>query len=59
MLIGEEIREVGRDVRRASIGQNERVVREVLGKEIMSTLKKMKGGKATGMDGIVVEILKN
>ena len=33
--------------------------RNVLGEEIMSALKKMKGGKAAGMDATVVDILKN
>ena len=35
------------------------VVREVVREEIMGALKKIKGGKTAGMDGLVVEILKN
>ena len=56
---GDEIREVGGDIRKDRIGENERVVREMVREEIMVTLKNMKGGKAVGMDGIVVEMLKN
>ena len=36
-----------------------RVVREVLRAEIMGAVKKMKGGKAAGIYGIFVEMLKN
>ena len=36
----------------------EKVVREVMREEKSGALK-MKGGKASGMDGIVVEMLKN
>ena len=32
------------------------MVKKVVREEIMGALKKMKGGKAVGMDGIVVEI---
>ena len=39
------------------IGENERVVREVVREEIMGALKRVKGGKAAGMDGIVVKML--
>ena len=42
-----------------TIGENERVVRKVVKEEIMGALKKMKNGRAAGMDGIVVGILKN
>ena len=59
LLNGDEIREVGGDIRRESIRENERVVREMVREEIMDALKKMKGGKADGMDGIVVGKLKN
>ena len=51
--------EVGRDVRRKRIGENERVVREEVTKEVMYVLKMMKGGKAAGMNNIMVERLKN
>ena len=56
---GGEIREVGGDVMNGTIGENERVVRKVVKEEIMGALKKMKNGRAAGMDGIVVGILKN
>ena len=59
LLNDDEIREVGGDVRRETIGDNERVVREMETEEIIGELKKMKVGKAVGMDGIVVEMLKN
>ena len=58
LLNVDEIREVGGGVKRERIGENEKVVREVVREEIMGTLKKVKGGKAAAMDGIVVEILK-
>ena len=48
---------IGGDVRRERIGENERVVREVVREEIMGALKRRKGGKAAGMDGIVVKML--
>ena len=35
LLNGDEIREVGGDIRRKRIGKNERVVREVVREEIM------------------------
>ena len=38
---GDEINEVGGDVRMASIGGNERVVRKVVREEIMGALKQM------------------
>ena len=44
LLNGDEIREVGGDIKRERIEGNERVI---------------KGGKAAGMDGIVVEMLKS
>ena len=50
----DEISEIGGDFRRARIGGNERVVRRVVREEIMGVLKKMKGGKAAGMDDYVV-----
>ena len=59
LLKGDEMGEVGGDIRRERIVENERVVREVVREEIMSALKKMIGGKAAGMDAIVVEMLKN
>ena len=46
-------------MRRKRIGENERVVREEVTKEVMYVLKMMKGGKAAGMDDIMVERLKN
>ena len=36
-------------------GNNERVVRKVVREEIMGALKKIKGGKAAGMDGTAVK----
>ena len=57
-LNGNIISEVRGDVRRGRIGENEREVRKVLREEILDALKKMEGGKADGMDGIVVEMLK-
>ena len=56
LLNGDEISEVGGDIRRESIGENERVV---MREEIMDVIEKMKGGKAAGMDGIVIGMLKN
>ena len=58
LLNGDEI-DAAEDVTRVSIRENERLVRKVVGEEIMSALKKMKSGKAAGMDGTVVEILKS
>ena len=58
LLNSDGIREVGGDIRWERIGENERVVRRVVREEIMGALKKMKGCKAPGMDGIVVEMLK-
>ena len=55
---GDEIREVGGDIRREGIGESERVVRELVREEIMVSLKKIIGGKAAGMDGLVVKIFK-
>ena len=43
--------------RKQKRNKNERVVREVVREEIMGALKRMKGGKAAGMDGIVVKML--
>ena len=54
LLSGDEITEVGRDVRRERIEQKERVVREVVREEIMGAIKKMKGGEAVGTEGIAV-----
>ena len=45
-------------VRRETIGENERVVREMVREEIKGALRKIKGTKASGMDGFVV-MLKN
>ena len=59
LLNGGEIKEVGGDVRRERIGENARVVREVVREEIVGALKKIKGGKAADMDDIMVDILKN
>ena len=59
LLNGDEIREVGGDVRRERVGENERVVRELMREEIMGTLKKMRSSKKPGLDGIMVKILKN
>ena len=56
---GDEIEELGDDVRRKRIGENVRLVREVVREEIMCALKEMKGGKTAGMDSIAVEMLKN
>ena len=39
--------------------ENIRLDREVVRDGIMGALKKMKGSKAPGMNGIVVKILKN
>ena len=47
------MREVGGDIREERIGENERSVRGLVREEIMGALKKRKGGKAVGMDGIV------
>ena len=58
-LLNGEIREVEGHVRRGRIGEDERVVKEVVREEIMGALKKMKDSKAAGMDGIVVKMLKN
>ena len=40
------------------IGGNKRVVRMVVRKKVMGVPEKKKGGKATGMDTIVAEMLK-
>ena len=58
LLNGDEIWEVGGDIRRERIGENKRVVKGLVREEIMGALKKMKGSKVTDMDGIVVEMLK-
>ena len=58
LLNGDEIREVGGDIRRERVRENEREVREVVREEIMVVLNVMKGGIAAVMDGIVVEMLK-
>ena len=39
--------------------ENERVFGEVVREEKMGSLKMMKGCKAAGVDGIVIEMLKN
>ena len=52
LLNVDEITEIG--IRRVRIGWNERVARNVVREEIMGELKKMKGGKAAGMDGIII-----
>ena len=44
--------------RRVKTGETERIVREMVREEIMGALEKMKSGKAAGMDGIVVKMLK-
>ena len=44
------------DISRERVGENEKVLRGLVREEIMGPLKKMKGGKAVCMDGIVVEI---
>ena len=54
VLNGDKINEVGGDDR-----GTERVVRKVVREEIIGGLKKIKEGKAAGMDIIVVEMLKN
>ena len=59
LLNGDEIREGGGNLRRERIGENARVIKEVVREEIMGVVKKMKGCKAVGMNGIVVEMLKN
>ena len=56
---GDVISERGEDVRKGRIGENERVVRNVLKEEIMCAIKRLKGGYAAVVDGIVVEMLKN
>ena len=50
LLNGDEIMEARGDVRRERIGESDGVVREVVREEIMGTLKKIKGGKAAGME---------
>ena len=58
-LNGEKISEMRGDVRRVRIRENERIARrKVVKEEIMGVLKKMKCGKAAGVEGIVVEMLK-
>ena len=59
LLNGDVICELGEDARKERIGENVRVVRKVVRKKMMRALKKIKGAKAAGMDGIVVEIWKN
>ena len=59
LLNGGEIMEVGGDVSRERTKENARVVREVVKEGKMSALKKIKGRKASGIDRILVEILKN
>ena len=58
LLNGDEIKEVGGDKRWERITEIERVVRGVVREEIRGARKKMKCGKAAGVDGIVVEMLK-
>ena len=58
LIDGEEISKVG-GVIRVGIGGNDRVVRKIVREERMGVLKKMKGGRAADMDGIVVKMLKN
>ena len=41
------------------IGENDKVVRKMGKEEIMGAIKKMKCGKAAGMEDIVVKMLKN
>ena len=53
------ISEVGGENRRGSAEGNERVARRAVREEIRSALKKMKGGKAVGLDSIVVQIFKS
>ena len=45
----DENSQVRENVRRVKTGGNERIVRKVKRKEIMSALKKIKSGKAAGM----------
>ena len=59
LLNGDEVSEVGVDVLRARIRGDERVVRKVGREETMGALKKMKGGKAAGVNAIVVKMSKN
>ena len=59
LLNGDKIKEVGGDIRRERIGENERVVKRVVREEIIGARKKVKGGKSAAMDGTVVEMLKN
>ena len=41
-----------------SAGESNKFLKKMTYEEIMGVLKKIKGGKAAGMDGIVVEMLK-
>ena len=41
------------------VGEIKKVVTEVVREKIIGALKKMKGGKAGVMDGIVIEMLNN
>ena len=47
------------DERRERIGENGKVVMEVVREEIIGALKKMKGSKAADMDDIGMDILKS
>ena len=40
------------------MGENESVIRKVVKEELMGAIKQMKGCKAAGMNGMVVEMLK-
>ena len=53
VLNGDEISEIGGDVRKARIGENERVARKGVREKIMDALKKKQGGKAVSMDSSV------
>ena len=57
LLNGDEITEVGGDVRRVRIGDNERLVRKVVREEIRGALKKMKDDKAADMDTNVEKLM--
>ena len=58
LLNGDVINEVGGGIRKRRIIENEGVVSKVV-KKIMGVLKKMKGGKLAGKDGIPVEMPEN
>ena len=47
-----------KDLMRARIGENEKVVRKVVREEIMGAVKKMNGGKTADMHDLVMEMLK-